>query len=569
MINTSEHKSEDTVQSGVVEYPIGFNFYFNIDKTPQLLVKIGDEELRFNYNFELSEDQGSVVLRPTQEESLTLEGPEDFSWMSKWDGKDLLIERAIPLVQDSDYQLGRISSEQIERDFDLSVMRDQMLAGKNEELKKHTDNGLATINNRIDEVVADHTTDVGVLDDKITALGNSVYKKSEVYSKGETDSKLSNVYTKAETDTKLSNVYTKAETDTKLSNVYTKAETDAKVSSVYQDVYTKGETDSKLSNVYTKAETDSKLSSVYKVKGSVSTESALPTNPSVGDVYNVLDTGANYVWSSEGFWDKLGDIVDLSGYATKEDLENIDLDGYVKKSGDTMTGDLVMSSDTFDTKAKLTTQGAAGRTTLKVSTVDAENENVSTTFEFERSGALVVRHTGISGENMGSLGTKNVPMKYVYAKYLNSADGDSQLGDRERDLIIPSVGGTLARLEDLEGLGGGDYLPLAGGEMSGPIAFSGTDYSIKYDASKYGLVIYTNATRGFVFSNSGYGKFFPTSDKADLGQATNKWRLVYAKIINNGADLAVPTEGGTLARIEDIDAVVGDISTALTAILGE
>lgn len=117
--------------------------------------------------------------------------------------------------------------------------------------------------------------------------------------------------------------------------------------------------------------------------------------------------------------------------------------------------------------------------------------------------------------------------------------------------------------------GGGDYLPLSGGEMSGPIAFSGTDYSIKYDASKYGLVIFTNATRGFVFSNSGYGTFYSTSYNADIGQANNKWRRVYARIINNGADLVVPTTGGTLARIEDIDAVVGDISTALTAILGE
>lgn len=127
MINTSVNKNEHTIQSGVVEYPIGFPFYFNPDRTPQLLVKIGDEELRFNHNFELSEDNGSVVLQPTEEESWTLEGPEDFSWMTKWDGKDLLIERAIPFVQDSDYQLGRISSEQIEKDFDLSVMRDQML----------------------------------------------------------------------------------------------------------------------------------------------------------------------------------------------------------------------------------------------------------------------------------------------------------------------------------------------------------------------------------------------------------------------------------------------------------
>lgn len=105
--------------------------------------------------------------------------------------------------------------------------------------------------------------------------------------------------------------------------------------------------------------------------------------------------------------------------------------------------------------------------------------------------------------------------------------------------------------------GGGDYLPLAGGEMSGPIAFSGTDSSIQYDASKYGLVIYTNPYRGFVFSSSGYGTFFSTSSRPDLGKDTNKWERVYARSINNGANLNVPTEGGTLARLEDLEGLGG------------
>lgn len=152
MINTSVNKNEHTIQSGVVDYPIGFPFYFNPDRTPQLLVKIGNEELSFNHNFELSEDNGSVVLKPTEEESLTLEGPEDFSWMTKWDGKDLLIERAVPFVQDSDYQLGLISSEQIERDFDLSVMRDQMLATEISERADGVQGEIDALGNRVSSI---------------------------------------------------------------------------------------------------------------------------------------------------------------------------------------------------------------------------------------------------------------------------------------------------------------------------------------------------------------------------------------------------------------------------------
>lgn len=77
-------------------------------------------------------------------------------------------------------------------------------------------------------------------------------------------------------------------------------------------------TKANASNVYTKAEVDSKVSSVYRVKGSVASYSSLPTvDVTIGDVYNVNDTGANYVaTSTTPTWDKLSETVDLSGYAT-------------------------------------------------------------------------------------------------------------------------------------------------------------------------------------------------------------------------------------------------------------
>lgn len=61
--------------------------------------------------------------------------------------------------------------------------------------------------------------------------------------------------------------------------------------------------------------TRSEISSVYKFKGSVATYNDLPTGATVGDVYNVTDTGANYAWDGSA-WDKLSETVDLSSYAT-------------------------------------------------------------------------------------------------------------------------------------------------------------------------------------------------------------------------------------------------------------
>lgn len=77
-----------------------------------------------------------------------------------------------------------------------------------------------------------------------------------------------------------------------------------------------------ISDAYTKAEIDSKLTAVYKFKGSVNTYNDLPTtDQTVGDVYNVLDTGDNYGWTTDG-WDKLAGNIDLTPYLTKEEAQD-------------------------------------------------------------------------------------------------------------------------------------------------------------------------------------------------------------------------------------------------------
>lgn len=65
------------------------------------------------------------------------------------------------------------------------------------------------------------------------------------------------------------------------------------------------------------------ITGVYRVKGSVATYNNLPSvGQKVGDVYNVLDSGANYVWTDNG-WDKLSETVDLSNYALKTELPTL------------------------------------------------------------------------------------------------------------------------------------------------------------------------------------------------------------------------------------------------------
>lgn len=74
---------------------------------------------------------------------------------------------------------------------------------------------------------------------------------------------------------------------------------------------------------YTKAEVDEKVTSVYKYKGSVANYASLPkTGLTVGDVYNVEDTGKNYAWTGS-VWDDLGGIFDTSSLVAKTDMVEI------------------------------------------------------------------------------------------------------------------------------------------------------------------------------------------------------------------------------------------------------
>lgn len=62
----------------------------------------------------------------------------------------------------------------------------------------------------------------------------------------------------------------------------------------------------------------SDLSSVYKYKGSVASETDLPTSGNTsGDVYNVEDTGMNYAWDGTA-WDPLGGSFDLEAISNQE-----------------------------------------------------------------------------------------------------------------------------------------------------------------------------------------------------------------------------------------------------------
>ena len=117
--------------------------------------------------------------------------------------------------------------------------------------------------------------------------------------------------------------------------------------------------------------------------------------------------------------------------------------------------------------------------------------------------------------------------------------------------------------------GGGDYLPLSGGTLTGSIGFSALSKTYEIKPTSYGNLYFRIDGVDIVDIEQGAGLLPSDGGKFSLGRGGRDWKNVYTAKLNNGADLIVPTEGGTIARVEDINAAVGDISTALTAILGE
>lgn len=141
--------------------------------------------------------------------------------------------------------------------------------------------------------------------EKLAGLSN--YNDTEIKASIATKANSDDVYTKEEVNTELGKKADKTTVETLTTTVDGKANKATTISGYG------------ITDAYTKTEVDAKVSSVYKYKGSVANEAALPTEGQVvGDVYNLEDTGMNVAWTGEG-WDKLGSVVDLTPYLTKED----------------------------------------------------------------------------------------------------------------------------------------------------------------------------------------------------------------------------------------------------------
>lgn len=113
-----------------------------------------------------------------------------------------------------------------------------------------------------------------------------------------------------------------------------------------------------------------------------------------------------------------------------------------------------------------------------------------------------------------------------------------------------------------------NYLPLSGGTLTGPLVINLGEtteqysnetiltFTLKRPSGETKTVVVKQTSTGLDFDGAYFsqvGDIIPAAYSNTLGSYSKIWNKIYVKKINNGADIAVPTEGGTLARLEDLE----------------
>lgn len=163
---------------------------------------------------------------------------------------------------------------------------------------------------------------------------------------------------------------------------------------------------------------------IFVYAGQVDTVADLPEDAETGAVYNVLSTGANYVWNGEA-WDKLSENIDLSIFPTKTELAN---EEKARKDAD---AELKTSIDGLTTKV----DGLDG----SIATINGELAKKATTEALDAVDAAV--KTKASAESVTEL-TNEVASKVAKSDFDTlKADVDKKALKSELDALATTVGG--------------------------------------------------------------------------------------------------------------------------------
>lgn len=313
-------------------------------------------------------------------------------------------------------------------------------------------------------------------------------------------------------------------------------------------------------DTYTKEQIDSKISSVMSYKGTVATVEDLPSSATVGDVYNVTDTGMNYAWNGSQ-WDALGSDIDLSNYVTNTQFET----ELAKKQP---AGD-------YATVEQLNTQLAEKQPVGDYATTQELNVGLATKQEVgdypvyqkfsagadpaERKTIQLANHDTISG--LGSDGTGyNIAMVSKWDKVdlgtpsltmnLNSLNGEIQINDEK-------IVATVDQIPDVSNFVNQDTLAseLATKQDAGDYALKSeipdvSDFATHTEVTD-GLA--TKQDKGDYATNEVVQAEFESYDKTIKAYVDSKLTAVYTYKGSVANEQALPTQDQTVGDVYNVE----------------
>lgn len=126
-------------------------------------------------------------------------------------------------------------------------------------------------------------------------------------------------------------------------------------------------------------------SGIFVYKGQKPTFDELPIDNKTGDVWDIADTGDNYVWNGTD-WDKLSSTIDLSNYATKDDIKDLPTSGTIEainQKVDDITTRVEGAEDALDdVETRLqTVESETGSLQTEQTALEARVDSLETTIE--------------------------------------------------------------------------------------------------------------------------------------------------------------------------------------------
>ena len=286
--------------------------------------------------------------------------------------------------------------------------------------------------------------------------------------------------------------------------------------------------------------TKSDIAAVYKPKGTKTNYSDLPASGNeVGDVWNItnadathgIKAGDNVVYTSDGTWDN------LSG--------NVDLSGYLPKSGGTMTGKITLdgapTADLHASTKKYVDDGLAGKAASSHShgNITSDGDITATAPTIASGDQIIINDHSASkitnGPTFdGSTATKALTQKGTWESFTNNAGTVTQVTAGTGLSIGSTAGGNFTTSGTINHTNS-VTAKTAAAQSAKTLAFGGTFtlYEEKYDA------------QGHITGVASYNMTMPANPNTDVKvtQTATSTNANYEILFSETADNTTRTEG--------------------------